>query len=44
MIEVLKIIGIILYLMFASFCIGEAIGEYRAEERIRKERLKNDNR
>lgn len=42
MIEVFKAIGGLLYLMFASFCIGEAIGEVRAEERERKRRLENE--
>lgn len=42
MIEILKAVGSILYLMFASFCIGEAIGEIRAEERERKRRLENE--
>ena len=42
MIEILKAIGALLYLMFASFCIGEAIGETRAEERERKRRLENE--
>ena len=42
MIEVFKIIGTILYLMFTSFCIGEAIGEYRAEERERKRRIEDE--
>lgn len=40
--EVLKVIGAVLYLIFASFCIGEGIGEYRAEERERKRRLEDD--
>lgn len=42
MIEMLKIIGALLYLMFVSFCIGEAIGETCAEERERKRRLENE--
>jgi len=42
MIEALKTIGVLLYLLFASFCIGEAIGEYRAEERERKRRLEDE--
>lgn len=42
MIEALKVIGAVLYLMFASFCIGEGIGEYRGEERERKRRLEDE--
>lgn len=42
MTEVIKFIFYILYLMFASFCIGEAIGEVRAEERERKKRLEDE--
>ena len=42
MIEMLEAIGALLYLMFASFCIGEAIGETRVEERERKRRLENE--
>lgn len=42
MIEMLKVIGVLPYLLFASFCIGEAIGETRAEERERKRRFENE--
>lgn len=42
MIEMLKVIGALLYLLFASFCIGEAIGETRVEERERKRRFENE--
>ena len=33
----------LLYVIFASFCIGEAIGETRAEERERKRKRKLEN-
>lgn len=42
MIEMLEAIGALLYVIFASFCIGEEIGEIRAEKRERKRRLENE--